>query len=83
MFNNHYLFFHREMKKNPVTVMMKVSISLYYSRPEYSWKIARWTLSTNQSINHYITYISERGCHGPDHMVVGFITTYAVSAYHH
>ena len=24
-----------------------------------------------------------RGCHGRDHMVVGFITTYATSAYHH
>ena len=24
-----------------------------------------------------------RGCHGRDHMVVGFITTYAISAYHH
>ena len=24
-----------------------------------------------------------RGCHGRDHMVVGFITTYAITAYHH
>ena len=24
-----------------------------------------------------------RGCHGRDHMVVGFTTTYAISAYHH
>ena len=24
-----------------------------------------------------------RGCSGRDHMVVGFITTYAISAYHH
>jgi len=24
-----------------------------------------------------------RGCHGHDRMVVGFITTYAISAYHH
>ena len=23
-------------------------------RPEYSWKIARWTLNTNQSINHVL-----------------------------
>ena len=23
------------------------------------------------------------GCHGRDHMVVGFTTTYAISAYHH
>ena len=26
-------------------------ISLDCSRPEYSWKIARWTLNNNQSIN--------------------------------
>ena len=25
-------------------------------RPEYSWKIARWTLNTNQSINQIIWY---------------------------
>ena len=24
-----------------------------------------------------------RGCHGRDRMVVGFTTTYAISAYHH
>ena len=24
-----------------------------------------------------------RGCHGHDRMVVGFVTTYAISAYHH
>jgi hypothetical protein len=23
------------------------------------------------------------GCHGRDHMVVGFTTTYEISAYHH
>ena len=26
---------------------------------------------------------AQDGCHGSDHMVVGFITTYAISAYHH
>ena len=26
-------------------------------RPEYSWKIARWTLNTNQSINQSITLL--------------------------
>jgi hypothetical protein len=26
------------------------------SRPEYSWKIARWTLNTNQSINQSIMF---------------------------
>jgi len=28
-----------------------------------------------------ITYVG--GCRGRDHMVVGFITIYAISAYHH
>jgi len=28
--------------------------SHFPSRPEYSWKIARWTLNTNQSINQSI-----------------------------
>jgi hypothetical protein len=28
------------------------------SRPEYSWKIARWTLNTNQSINQSINLTS-------------------------
>ena len=27
--------------------------------------------------------IGSRGCGGRDRMVVGFITTYAISAYHH
>ena len=27
------------------------SIQIKCSRPEYSWKIARWLLNTNQSIN--------------------------------
>jgi hypothetical protein len=27
--------------------------------------------------------MSEEGHHGRDHMVVGFLTTYTISAYHH
>ena len=29
------------------------------------------------------TLQTERGCRGHDRMVVGFTTTYAISAYHH
>ena len=31
------------------------------SRPEYSWKIARWTLNANQSINHVLLRFTSSG----------------------
>ena len=31
----------------------------------------------------FIILIFHGGCHGSDRMVVGFITTYAISAYHY
>ena len=31
----------------------------------------------------YIAFIIVGDRHGHDHMVVGFMTTYAISAYHH
>jgi hypothetical protein len=31
----------------------------------------------------YCAYMYNWGCRGHDRMVVGFITTYAISAYHH
>jgi hypothetical protein len=34
-------------------------------------------------ILHVNTLISIKGRHGRDHMVVGFTTTYAISAYRH
>ena len=34
-------------------------------------------------LTHRIDYMQKRGCRGHDHMVVGFTTTYAISAYHH
>jgi hypothetical protein len=39
----------------------------------------------NRSIwsTQLITQYLERGRHGCDRMVVGFTTTYAISAYHH
>jgi hypothetical protein len=30
-----------------------------------------------------VSLVCFRGCHGRDRMVVGFITTYAIRAYHH
>ena len=33
-------------------------------------------------IYYYFFQVHTRGCRGCDHMVVGFMTTYAVSAYH-
>jgi hypothetical protein len=32
---------------------------------------------------HQIITLHNEGHHGHDHMVVGFTTTYAISAYHH
>ena len=34
-------------------------------------------------LTHRIDYMQKRGCCGHDHMVVGFTTTYAISACHH
>ena len=33
-----------------ITVLTPMPMQMF--RPEYSWKIARWTLNINQSINH-------------------------------
>jgi hypothetical protein len=33
--------------------------TLFIDRPEYSWKIARWTLNTNQSIIQSTSFIEE------------------------
>jgi len=32
--------------------------------------------------DNHVTLTFQRGCHGRDRMVVGFTTTYAISAYH-
>jgi hypothetical protein len=31
----------------------------------------------------WVLYLKSTVCHGRDHMAVGFITTHAISAYHH
>ena len=31
----------------------------------------------------WVLYLKSTVCHGRDHMAVGFITTYAISAYYH
>ena len=43
----------------------------------------RWTLSDGKSSHGLCPGELKRGCHGRDRMVVGFTTTYAISAYHH
>ena len=35
------------------------------------------------SILSFSNTLLQRDCHGHDHMVIGFTTTYAVSSYHH
>jgi len=37
----------------------------------------------NSGIDWVFNFNIERGRHGHDRMVVGFTTTYAISAYHH
>jgi len=39
--------------------------------------------STYNDIGYTEKSVMSRGRRGLDHMVVGFITTYAISAYHH
>ena len=46
---------------------------------EHVISISYLGLETNRSFFHQLL----RGCRDRDRMVVGFITTYAISAYHH
>jgi hypothetical protein len=50
---------------------------LSYIKQRYFIKL--WALLVINMINTKLN----RGCGGRDHMVVGFTTTYAISAYHH
>jgi hypothetical protein len=50
----------------------------------YDWSIQYLFILINSSILLIlVNLISEQIIRGRDHMVVGFITTYAMSAYHH
>jgi hypothetical protein len=54
------------------------------SSPKYFEIFAcRWKIGNAQSINHVQHSFYERGRRGHDRMVIGFTTTYAISAYHH
>ena len=50
--------------------------------PEHYNKCWKSHLYTNILQNKIINVIILRGRHGRDYMVVGFITTYAIGAYH-
>ena len=52
------------------------------SRPEYSWKIARWTLNTNQSINQsmYSRLFVNQDYHDPNAM--GYVTNNFIGQLH-
>ena len=43
---------------------------------------SKWKISNIRPKNMY-TLHSTKGSRDPDHMVVGFTTTYAISTYHH
>ena len=49
----------------------------YEERKLKQWWSTIPPISTNEQLS--LTW----GCHGPDHMVVGFTATYAISAHHH
>jgi hypothetical protein len=42
-----------------------------------------WQVPYKRNLLHLYTTIYSMGCRGRDRMVVGFTTTYAISAYHH
>jgi hypothetical protein len=46
-------------------------------------KLKCFLSKTNLDTKETVGYKFAQGCHGRDHMVVGFTTTYAISAYHH
>jgi hypothetical protein len=49
-------------------------------------KVEKWKICAKIQYSLYDNNIYAQqfgGCRGRDHMVVGFITTYAISAYHH
>ena len=51
------------------------------SSPEYSWKIARWTLNTNQSINQSINQIRVHMSRRVGKCISHFIVIYTYSNY--
>jgi hypothetical protein len=40
-------------------------------------------IGVNKNVQYMMLLIANGGCRGRDRMVVGFRTTYAISAYHH
>ena len=65
----------RRLQGKPFTF---AQVKLFF--PEFIWNTAHFMLNNNQSINKYIY---KGGCHDCYRIVVGFTTTYAISAYHH
>jgi hypothetical protein len=59
-------------------VLFSASRKVAYKRGDLSWGGQFISILLSQFI-----WIQTRGCRGSDRMVVGFITTYAISAYHH
>jgi hypothetical protein len=63
-------------------IIIMISWKMYLFLPLYtcSWKIADFALN-NEHLLTWLIYI--RGFRGHDHILVGFITTCAINAYHH
>ena len=63
-------------------VLLKI-ISFIFWKYKWSMFFPRYSNIHCRGIFFLKLFANCRGCHGRDHMVVGFTTTYAISAYHH
>ena len=75
-----WMIFENLYKKLILKSVMTVKSGFWYIILTQAGYIIFW-----RNIYYYIQLITLffRGCHGHDHMVVGFTTAYAISAYHH
>jgi hypothetical protein len=62
-----------------VNLVIVLSV-LRFTDSDYPFGILKFFIS---KLSKHIIIEYKRGCHGCDCMVVGFTTTYAISAYHH
>ena len=73
---------HKEAKLLPIQMkLVLVTSGIPLINKKY-WK-PKSVIFYLQNTNFYYIMLNSGGCHGRDHMVVGFTTACAISAYHH
>jgi hypothetical protein len=73
---------HGSLEARSATAALHNTVSRSSDRFEWTWDKILQVLFFSPS--QYISIIiHDRGCRGHDHMIVEFITTYTISAYHH